>query len=142
MVKDPDVVTESYNRLVFKFGRVDAHEHVVIWDGGDTVALYPGWLAAEAACEVISDNAADKPTGGAATKCQVWGQGDDGLEITEIITLNADVAAVGGDAPRLRLAGCSPVQTGALKAGWTGGGAFSRQTALWSTGAPRDPLSA
>ena len=93
MAKDPDTVKLSYDKFLFKYGRNAAVGATaeIIWDGS---AAYPGFLTAEAACELISDDADDKVGGGAATLIRVWGQGDDGLEITEDVIPNGDTGAV------------------------------------------------
>lgn len=92
MAKDPDVVALSYSDILKVKGRVSHDAECIVWDGGDTEADYPGWLTAEATCEVLSGSADDAVGGGGATKVTIVGQGDDGLEISEEITLTGGSA--------------------------------------------------
>ncbi len=97
MALDPDVVALSYNNLIFKFGRTPVIAvPSVVWDGA--TAAYPGWLAAEAACELLSASADDDTGQGGATEVVVVGQGNDGLEISEtVITNGVGVVALAND---------------------------------------------
>jgi hypothetical protein len=78
-----DVAT-GYENLVFKFGRSPSlAASSLIKDLAGTYNYQSG----EVACEVVSNSADDAVAGGGATKLTVVGQGADGLEISEEVTL-------------------------------------------------------
>jgi hypothetical protein len=82
---DLAAVADSYENYVLKFGRASITAESVIWNGG---GAYTGYLAAENKVQVVSDSVDDKAAGGGALTVRLIGQGDDGIEKREDITLN------------------------------------------------------
>lgn len=77
----------SYSNFVLKFGRKTGvgATPLILYSGGTP---YTGWLSPENNVIAVSASADDKSGSGGAVVITVIGQGDNGIEITEDITLD------------------------------------------------------
>jgi len=84
-----DDIKVAYQNLILQYGSgLVPVTKQLIWDGAVGAGTdYLGILAAEELVDIVSDSIEDAVAGGGATKIVIVGQGDDGLEITEEITL-------------------------------------------------------
>lgn len=83
-------IQDSYDNYIFKFGRKTAvgTTPLIIYSGATP---YTGWLSPENNVIAVSTSTEDEAGENGATAITVVGQGDDGLEITEDITLTGQV---------------------------------------------------
>ena len=81
-----NAIFPAYAKHLFKYGSaISTTARKVIWDGA--TALYTGFIASENKV-LVSSSSTDDGDGTAAENIVIIGQGDDGLEISDLITLS------------------------------------------------------
>jgi hypothetical protein len=106
---------------VFKFGHNGAvgTTEIEVWD----VTTAYSYLASAKTLTISSDSAADTAAGSGARTVQITGQGDDGVEIRETLTMNSSIAVSTVNQYRrvyraqVMTAGASAVNTGRIYIG-------------------------
>lgn len=96
-MSDLSIAGESgYRNRVRKFARIENFGigTAIMWDGANGVIAqpdYPGWLEAESLVKAVSSSVNDAAGGSGAYALEILGQGDDGIEKTEVIILTGIV---------------------------------------------------